>query len=110
MKLPNRDKAFIPRNKLVKYLLSESHPVGSTKARFFRRHGFNETNVDELEKELLRIARANDVKEDRKFEYGTNYVIDGTMETPSGIRVAITCVWFFKTSKSRPRFITAYPV
>ena len=110
MKLPNRDKVIIPRNKLVKYLLSETHPVGSTKARFFRKLGYSKKNVVELEKELLEIARANNVKNERKFEYGVNYAIDGTIETPSGKKVAITSVWFVRTTRSRPRFVTAYPV
>lgn len=110
MKLPNRDKVVIPRNKLVKYLLSETHPVGSTKARFFRKLGYNKSNVDELEKALLKIARANDVKNVRKFEYGINYAIDGTIEMPSGKVAPITSVWFVKTARSRPRFVTAYPV
>ena len=110
MKLSNRDKAVIPRNKLVKYILSETHPVGSAKARFFRKLGFSETNVDELEKALLIIVRANDVKEERKIEYGVNYVIDGTIEAPSGKSAVITSVWFVKTARSRPRFVTAYPV
>ena len=110
MKLPYRDKVIIPRNKLVKYLLSETHPVGSTKARFFHGLGFNDTNVDELEKALLKIARANDVKNERRFEYGINYVINGTIETPSGKIVMITSVWFVSNAKNRPRFVTAYPV
>lgn len=110
MKLPNRNKVIIPRNKLVKYLLSETHPVGNAKARFFRKLGFNETNVDDLEKALLRIALANDVKDKRKFLYGVNYAIDGTIQTPSGKMAAITTVWFTKTARSRPRFVTAYPV
>lgn len=110
VKLPNRDKVVIPKNKLVKYLLSETHPVGSTKAQFFSKLGYNKTNANELEKALLKIARSNDVKNERKFEYGINYAIDGTMETPSGKIVTITSVWFVKTARSRPRFVTAYPV
>ena len=110
MQLPNRESAIISKNKLVKYLLSETHPVGKAKARFFRKLGFNETNVDELEKALLAIVRVNDIKEERKFGYGVNYAIDGTIETPSGKSVVITSVWFAKTFRSRPRFVTAYPL
>lgn len=84
--------------------------MGSKKARFFRKVGFNETNIGKFENTLLGIARANNVKADRKFEYGTNYAVDGIMETPSGKKVTITTVWFMKTAKSRPRFVTAYPV
>ena len=110
MKLPNRNKVYIPRNKLLKYLLSETHPIGSKKAQFFLQIGFNKTNMRRLEDVLLKIGRTNEVKRVRKFEYGINYAIDGTMKTPIGKIVTITSVWFVKTVKSRPRFVTAYPV
>lgn len=110
MKLPYRKKAFISQEKLTSYLLSETHPVGSSKARFFRELGFNDSNIDELTKALLKIAWANDVKEERKFVYGINYAIDGIIKTPSRKSVMITTVWFAETVKSRPRFVTAYPV
>lgn len=95
---------------MLDYLLSETHPVGSTKARFFHKLGFNKTNVDELESVLLKMARTNDVKSKREFEYGVNYVIDGIINTPSRKKVAITSVWFVRTAGSRPSFVTAYPV
>ncbi|OGE11157.1 hypothetical protein A3A60_03555 [Candidatus Curtissbacteria bacterium RIFCSPLOWO2_01_FULL_42_26] len=110
MKLPNRDKAIISTNKLVTYLLSETHPVGSTKARFFRGLGFNETNIDKLENALLKMVRSNNVNKERNFKFGTNYAINGAIETPSGKTVTITSVWFVKTVGSRPSFVTAYPV
>lgn len=110
MKLPNSKNAIISREKLTKYLLSETHPVGGAKARFFRKLGFNESNAEKLEKALLKIARAAHVKEERKFTYGINYSIDGIINTPSGKRVRITTVWFAETSNSSPRFVTAYPV
>ncbi|MBI4084847.1 MAG: hypothetical protein HY431_02975 [Candidatus Levybacteria bacterium] len=110
MKLPYRKNVSIPREKLTKYLLSETHPVGSSKAKFFRSLGFDETNVDKLTESFSRISQASDVKEVRKLFYGINYVIDGTMETPSGKTVTITTVWFIKTGQNEPRFVTAYPV
>jgi len=110
MKLPQADKAIISREKLTDYILSESHPVGSSKARFFRGLGFNETNVGKLAKLLLRIPKENDIKNVRKFSYGTNYVIEGTIKTPNGKTVKITTVWFMKTEKNKPGFVTAYPV
>lgn len=106
MKLPNHKNAYIPKEKLTDYILSETHPVGSSKAKFFRGLGFNETNVDKLAKLLLRIAKENDVKNVRKFSYGTNYIVEGTI----GKTVKIITVWFIKTEKGRPSFVTAYPV
>lgn len=110
MKLPNSDKAYIPKGKLTDYILSETHPVGGSKAKFFRGLGFNETNVGQLAKLLLNIAQTNDVKNVRKLAYGTNYLIEGTIETPSGKTVTIIIVWFIQTERSRPSFVTAYPV
>lgn len=110
MKLPFKEKAYIPKEKLTDYILSESHPVGSSKAKFFRGLGFDETNVGQLTKSILRIAKTNDVKDVRKFSYGTNYIVEGSIETPIGKTVIITTVWFAQTEKNRPRFVTAYPV
>ena len=57
MKLPNGDLAVIPPAKLLDYLLSEAHPVGRSKALFFRAAGFVDANVAFLEEGLLAIAR-----------------------------------------------------
>ena len=45
MKLPNRENAYIPPRKLTEYLLSETHSIGKSKAKFFRAIGFDEENV-----------------------------------------------------------------
>ncbi len=39
MKLPNHEKAFVPREKIVDYLLSPFHKDGKGKAAFFKRFG-----------------------------------------------------------------------
>lgn len=110
MKLPFKENTYIPKEKLTDYLLSETHPVGSSKARFFRRLGFNETNADQLASALLQIAKNDKVKEIRKLAYGANYVIEGKIKTPFGQTMIITTVWFIQTKKIRPGFVTAYPV
>ncbi|OGH39144.1 MAG: hypothetical protein A3B44_01840 [Candidatus Levybacteria bacterium RIFCSPLOWO2_01_FULL_38_21] len=48
MRLPYSGNAVIPREKLTKYLFSETHATGKFKARFFRNLGFDEPNVDLL--------------------------------------------------------------
>ncbi|WP_407681176.1 DUF6883 domain-containing protein [Prochlorothrix hollandica] len=45
MLLPNREKAFIELPKLTDYLLSESHSVGKSKAKFFRELDFSQENI-----------------------------------------------------------------
>lgn len=110
MKLPNNKNAFIAREKLTDYILSETHSVGQAKAKFFRGLGFNESNVNRLEKSLLKIARTNNIKNIKEITYGTNYVIEGIIKAPSGKVVTIVTVWFAKTKESKPSFVTAYPV
>lgn len=110
MKLPNSRNAYVSKEKLVDYILSATHPVGSAKAKFFRGLGFDESNVRKLEKLLLQIAKTNEVKEVKENVYGTNYVVQGKLKTPSGKIVTIATVWFVQTNKNKPSFVTAYPV
>ena len=79
MLLPNREKAFIELPKLTDYLLSESHAVGKSKAKFFRELGFNQENFAILEQQLLRLAHFQDVTETITTVHGIKYVIVGTI-------------------------------
>lgn len=110
MKLPNGNNARISKEKLIDYILSETHPVGSAKAKFFRALGFNERNTGQLAKSLLHIAKNNGVKNVKESVYGINYLIEGKIKTPSGKVVTITTVWFVQKEQDRPSFVTAYPV
>jgi len=110
MQLPNSAKAYIPIAKLTDYLLSETHAVGKTKARFFRSLGFDETNVEQLEWGLLAIARSGQVAEVTRSIYGTKYVIDGVLEAPNGAVARVRTVWVVEVRQDSPRFVTAYPI
>ncbi|KKQ75411.1 MAG: hypothetical protein US96_C0011G0009 [Candidatus Woesebacteria bacterium GW2011_GWB1_38_5b] len=110
MKLSNSKNVSISKNKLINYLLSETHPVGSSKAKFFRKLGFNNSNVDILIESFTDIAQSNEIKESRKLPYGTNYVVNGIIDSPSGKKVKISTVWFVEKEEGNPRFITAYPL
>jgi len=110
MKLPYRESAYIPSPKLHDYLLSKTHPVGRWKARFFRALGFDETNVEVLEQGLIAIAHSEDVKDVIPSVYGTKYVIEGSLQTPTGSLVQVQTVWIIDAGQDRPSFVTAYPV
>lgn len=110
MKLPHREKAYIPPSKLTDYLLSETHPIGRSKARFLRAAGFDETNVEMLAQGLMAIAHSEEVEEAVPSPHGMKYAIDGTLQTPTGSAAQIRTVWIIDTGQDRPRFITAYPV
>ena len=109
MLLPDRNKAYVPPPKLTEYLLSETHAVGKSKAKFFRAFGFDETNVALLEQGLLSIAQTETVAEVVHSPYGTKYIVDGVLETPSGAFVQVRTVWIIEVDDAGPRLVTAYP-
>ena len=105
LQLPNKEKAYVPRHKIVNYLLSETHAVGKSKARFFRSLGFDENTTSELEQSLLEIAQMEDVKESIVSPHGTKYVIDGFLKTPRGVTVRIRTIWMIEVQHQAPRFV-----
>jgi len=109
MKLPNKENAFIPKSKIKDYLLSDTHPSGRSKSKFFRMVGFNETNIEILEQFLLKIAQTFEVTSEEISSHGKKYIIDGIISTPIGRDVSIRTVWIIEHEDDRPRFITAYP-
>lgn len=90
--------------KLTEYLLSESHPVGFSKAVFFRNAGYTKANAVELLEELKKIA-ANEVLEKSPRQGGMNYTITGLLKDS----VQIKTVWTIDDGSQIPRFVTAYP-
>lgn len=109
MKLPNREKAYIPFSKLIDYLLSETHITGKSKSKFFRMFGFNESNLDVLKQCLLAIANTQDVVEVNTSPHGTKYIIDGNLFTPINRFVRVRTVWIIEKDQDIPRFVTAHP-
>lgn len=109
MQLPNRENAYIQPQKITGYLLSESHSVGKSKAKFFREVGFSEANIHFLEQELLALARFQEVAESSSNSHGEKYVIVGPINTPFDRQVTILTVWIVDIGEVNPRFITARP-
>ncbi|GAB4506363.1 MAG: hypothetical protein Kow00123_05010 [Anaerolineales bacterium] len=109
LQLPNKANAYVPYEKLVGYLLSETHAVGKSKAKFFRSLGFDETMADDLAQGLLEIAHTGKVKERVESPHGTKYVIEGLLKTPRGTSVRMKTIWIVESGSQAPRFVTAYP-
>lgn len=110
MELPNKFHAYVSISKITDYLLSETHIVGKSKARFFRSFGFDETNVNQFEQGLIHIAQTESVVEITETRYGKKYVIDGELETPSGAMIHLRTVWIIETGDDIPRLVTAHPL
>lgn len=110
MKLPRSDSAYIPSEKLSGYLLSDSHPVGRGKAQFLLNLGFTQADQSRLGEQLLAIARNEEVSQEVRTEYGTKYVVEERISTPSGTEAQLRTVWIAEPQDRRPRFVTAYPL
>lgn len=110
MNLPNYEKAYIPKQKLSNYLLSETHTVGKAKAKYFRSLGYTEENADQLADALLIIAKSEGVSQEVASRYGIKYIIDGEIVAPIGTIVRLRSVWVIESHDERPRFVTAYPL
>ena len=109
MKLPNSQNALVPTDKLENYLLSEIHPVGRTKALFLKNLGYDDSDPNILAQDLLTIAQEEDISDIQTSEFGTKYIIEGTIHTPNGATVAMRTVWIIELDNPQPRLVTAYP-
>ena len=109
MKLPDVDRAQIPKAKVVKYLLSPTHPDGGGKAEFFTAMGFRLEEWQALADSLRQVARDFPVTKSMTSPHGRKYIIDGVLPTPSGQRPIVRTVWIVDAGTETPRLVTAYP-
>lgn len=109
MKLPNYDKAIVPRRKITDYLLSSAHRDGHGKAAFFSRFGFTPESWQTLAGALLRHAAKHEVAKIEETPFGTRYVIEGELETPDGRTPLVRVVWFIEIGAEMAHLATDYP-
>jgi len=109
VKLPNQKNASVSLSKISDYLISETHPVGKWKAKIFQSHGYTQKNIDSLRDGLLSIANEEEVNDIINTIYGTKYIINGNLKTPSGKELNVKTIWIIDTGQEIPRFVTAYP-
>jgi hypothetical protein len=110
MKLPNYEQVVITREKVVDYLLSDTHRDGRHKAAFFKRFGFTVAEWESAASALRAHAAEHDVTRIEPSPYGQRYVIEGIVRSPDGRDPLIRTIWFIETGEETPRFVTAYPV
>ena len=108
MRLPNTDKAIIPREKLENYLLSPVHPIGRYKAVFFRSLGYTQDDWEVLDSNL-RALLGQDATASEETAYGKKFEIRGSIIGPNGHSAAIITVWIILHGEEVARFVTAYP-
>jgi hypothetical protein len=110
MKLPQYDRALVPREKITDYLLSETHLDGRHKARFFTLFGFVAESWEILAEALRQHAAAHEVARVEDSPFGMRYVVEGIITTPAGRTPLVRSVWFVRHGEETPRFVTAYPL
>jgi hypothetical protein len=98
------------REKVVDYLLSDTHHGRRHKAAFFKRFGFRITEWEKAASALQGHAAEHDVTRVETSPYGQRYVIEGVIRSPDGRDPFIRGIWFIETDEEAPRFVTAYPV
>ena len=108
MRLPNGTRAVVDEQKVKDYLLSESHPVGRFKARFFSGLGFGLENWEDFRSELLKLAGEGEAVEDEATDFGKKYKISGKIVGPKSAADVVT-VWILRTDANRPSLVTVYP-
>jgi len=109
MNLPNGENAIVEERKLSDYLLSEMHPVGRAKARYFRKLGFSNKNAKEFKDILLRIANSTPVSQQIDTTYGTKYIIKAEIPASSDKIYTLVTIWIIEKNEENPKFVTAYP-
>jgi hypothetical protein len=110
MKVPNYEQAILKPEKLTKYLLNFAHSKGASKAKFFKIHGYDLSNIIELENELKSILSENEIFETLSIGYGINYSVIGSLKSKSfPNNPLIKTVWCITTEEENPHFVTAYP-
>lgn len=99
----------IDKSKLVEYLL---HPVNSRgKSGYFSLYGYSLANWEDLRASLLEHAQRWPVATVVATNFGTKYIVTGTLKTPNGRQPlpVITAVWQQDNGDIDVRLITAYP-
>ncbi len=109
MKVPNNDLAIVASSKIENYLLSSVHPIGRSKAAFFKSIGYLNKDAALFKEVLFDIVRNNDVVEEIKSYYGSKYIVPGKIPGKADSEVGIVTVWIIERGEDFPRFVTAYP-
>jgi hypothetical protein len=108
-RLPTATQAVIDDRKITGYLLSDSHPTGRSKARFFKQHGFRTRSWRRLRDALLAHARQSPIEMRIETQFGTKYILVGPLAAPDGRTPTIPAVWFVERGEVVPRLVTVYP-
>jgi hypothetical protein len=109
MPIPHAETAYVPLEKLSGYLLDEDHPVGGSKARWFRGRGYDPSDAAALERDLLKVVQSSENYTEKSSSFGKKYVVSGKITSPQGTEGNVVTVWIVESIDNKPRLVTAYP-
>ncbi len=111
MKLPHREHAIVPIEKITEYVLDLAHEKGGPKARFFMRFGFTPDRPDVLAAALLEHGQTYDVEQIRDAFRERTYRIVGSLICPDERTPNVLTAWYIANDATIPipRLVSAYP-
>lgn len=107
--MPNAERAVVPANKILRYLLDPANERNQGKPGFFFRFGFTRQAWRRLADALSQHASLYDVVRTEITEYGVKYRIVGALMTPDERNPTVRTLWIVLHGDDVPRFITAVP-
>ena len=109
--LPNAAHAWVPMEKMTRFLLDFTNPeaVEKNRPQQFTEMGYHTGNLEVLERDLIYIALTFPMDDIRSVVGGTSHRVDGVIVTPNGQTRNIRTAWTIPHGDARPRFTSAYP-
>ena len=108
MKLPNGDRAVVDIAKLQDYCLNFEHLRGRHKARVFAAAlGLTADYAEDLREALLRAVASEEATPTDNDQYGQRYVVDFTMNGPTGQGRVRSC-WIIRKDEDFPRLTSCF--
>ena len=89
-------------------MLSLGHPVGRGKAEYLISRGYDPEAPEVLGNDLRRIAPSGLVLSTEATEWGTKYLVMGSILAPDGKPLDLATVWM-AGGRDAPVLVTAYP-
>jgi replicative DNA helicase len=109
MKMPNNEQSIVSEDKILGYLLNDNHEIGKHKAAFFKRFGFNITDIDLFRASLILHSYEREIDQVKDSHFGTKYELKCKINTPDKRNPCIVTVWIVENAGDIPRLVTAYP-
>ena len=109
--LPNAAQAWVPREKMTRFLLDFTNPRAREKdrPRQFTAMGYHMGNLEVLERDLLFVAQTYPVVKIDQVRDGITYAVDGEIVIPNGQARNIRTGWIIRYDDPRPQLTTAFP-